>query len=84
MYTGVQWTGVLTPGQTQTWFTWGWNPARHVVWYVMPQTPKVGAHELNWTVQVERGDPNGCTYWITVKNLTGVAVTFEGRYAVLN
>ena len=84
MYTGVQWTGTLAPGQTQTWFTWGWNPAKHVVWHVMPQTPKLGAPELNWTVQVERGDPNGCTYWITVKNLTGVAVTFEGRYAVLN
>jgi hypothetical protein len=84
MYTGVQWTGTLTPGQTQTWFTWGWNPAKHVVWYVMPQTPKLGAPELNWTVQVERGDPNGCTYWITVKNLTSVTVVFEGRYAVLN
>jgi chitodextrinase len=47
MYTGVQWTGTLAAGQTQTWFTWGWNPAKHVVWHVMPQTPKLGAPELN-------------------------------------
>jgi hypothetical protein len=84
VYTGVQFTGTVASGQSHTWFTWGWNPAKHVVWYVMPRTPKVGAPELNWTVQVERGDPNGTTYWITVKNLTTISVEFEGRYAVLN
>ena len=84
MYTGVQFTGTLAAGQTHRWFTWGWNPAKHIVWYVMPTTPKVGAPELNWTVEVERASATGTTYWITVKNLTTVSVTFEGRYAVLN
>jgi hypothetical protein len=50
----------------------------------MPTTPRTGAPELNWTVEVERADANACTYWITVRNLTPVPVTFEGRYAVLN
>ena len=43
MQTGVQFTGTLQPNQTHSWFSWGWNPALHVVWYVMPTTPKSGA-----------------------------------------
>ncbi|HSI81487.1 MAG TPA: hypothetical protein VK919_12645 [Solirubrobacterales bacterium] len=84
MYTGVQFTGTLTAGQSRRWFTWGWTASKHVVWYMMPTTPRSGAPELNWTVEVERADANACTYWLTVKNLTPVSVTFEGRYAVLN
>ena len=36
MNTGVQFTGTLTANQTQRWFTFNWNPAWHVVWYMMP------------------------------------------------
>jgi hypothetical protein len=84
MHTGVQWTGSLNPGQTQKWFTFNWPASWHVVWYIVPTTPKNGAPELDWDVEVERASSTMCTYWITVKNLTNVAVTFEGRYAVLN
>lgn len=84
MYTGVQWTGTLGPGASNRWFTWGWNAGSHIVWYMMPTTPRNGAPEINWTVEVERADANACTYWITVRNLTPATVTFEGRYAVLN
>jgi len=55
-----------------------------VVWYVVPRTVRNGAPELDWDVEVERASADKATYWITVKNLTNVAVTFEGRYAVLN
>jgi hypothetical protein len=54
------------------------------VWYVVPVTPRNGAPELDWDVSVERADATNCTYWINVKNLTNVAVSFEGRYAILN
>lgn len=84
MYTGVQFTGTLAAGQTHRWFTFGWDPSKHIVWYVMPTTPRNGAPSLNWTVEVERAAANGTTYWITVKNLTTVPISFEGRYAVLN
>ena len=84
MQTGTQFTGSLNPNQTQKWFTFGWPVAWHVVWYVMPTTPKPGAPELDWDVEVERASPTECTYWITVKNLSNVAVAFESRYAVLN
>lgn len=83
MYTGVQFTGTLPPNATQKWFTFGWNAANHVVWYMMPTTVKSGAPELNWTVGVERYNATQCTYWLTVTNLTNVTLTFEGRYAVL-
>ena len=84
MTTGLQFTGSLTANQTQKFFTWGWNPALHVVWYMMPVTPKSGAPELQWSVGVERANATQCTYWITVTNLTSVAITFEGRYAILS
>ena len=83
MQTGVQFTGALQPNQTNNWFTWGWNPALHVIWYVMPTTPKSGAPELEWTVRVERSNPTQTTHWIQVHNLTNMPVTFEGRYAIL-
>jgi hypothetical protein len=84
MSTGTQFTGTLTANQTRSWFTWGWNPAQHIVWYMMPTTPRSGAPELEWTVSVERSNATQCTYWISVKNLTGVTINFEGRYAIMN
>jgi hypothetical protein len=84
MYTGVQWTGTIGPNATARWFTFGWNVNSHVVWYLMPTSPQVGAPQLDWDVGVERASATQCTYWITVKNLTANTVTFEGRYAVLS
>ena len=84
MTTGVQFTGSLGPNQTQKWFTFNWPAQWHVVWYVMPSTVKNGAPELDWDVEVERASATNVTYWITVKNLTNVNVSFEGRYAILN
>lgn len=84
MWTGVQFTGTLGPNATQRWFTWGWSPAQHVTWYMMPTTPQPGGAELDWDVAVERSNATQCTYWLTVKNLTPVSVDFEGRYAVLS
>jgi hypothetical protein len=84
MWTNVQFTGTLGPGASNRWFTYGWPAAWHVVWYMMPTTPAPGAAELDWDVAVERADANSCTYWLTVKNLSGATVNFEGRYAVMN
>jgi hypothetical protein len=83
MQTGVQFTGTLQPNQTINYYTWGWNPALHVVWYVMPTTPRPGSPELEWTVRVERGNATQATHWISVHNLAAIPVTFEGRYAIL-
>ena len=84
MWTGVQWIGTIGPGATRLRFTWGWPANEHVVWYLMPTTPQPGAAQLDWDVAVERANAADCTYWITVKNLTGQTVTFEGRFAVLS
>jgi hypothetical protein len=84
MWTGVQWTGTVQPNTTHRWFTWGWAANLHVVWYMMPTSPRPGAPELDWEVAVERSNNAQCTYWITVRNLTNAAVSFEGRYAVLS
>ena len=84
MWTGVQFSGTVPAGATLRWFTFGWPSAWHVVWYLMPVTPQAGAPQLDWDVATERASPTQTTYWITVKNLTGAPVTFEGRYAVLS
>jgi hypothetical protein len=84
MWTNVQFTGTLGPGASNRWFTFNWPQAWHVVWYMMPTSPVPGAPELDWDVAVERADANNVTYWLTVKNLSGSTVNFEGRYAVLS
>jgi hypothetical protein len=84
MWTGTQFTGTLNSGATQRWFTHSWPVAWHVVWYMMPTSAQVGAPQLDWDIAVERANATQCTYWITVKNLTSNAVTFEGRYAVMS
>jgi photosystem II stability/assembly factor-like uncharacterized protein len=80
---GVQWNGTVDPNQTTRWFTFNWPATWHVIWTVMPTT--VGnAPQLTWSVQVERASAEFATYWITVQNLTGVAVDFEGRFEILS
>ena len=84
MITNVQFNGSLAPNASGRWFTFGWAANLHIVWHVMPTTPRLGAPELDWDVSVERANATQCTYWITVKNLTNATVAFEGRYAILN
>ncbi len=81
---GVQWQGSLTANQTQRWFTFGWPATWHVLWTIMPTTVAPGAPQVTWNVQVERADAERCTYWVTVTNLTGAPVSFEGRYCILS
>jgi hypothetical protein len=84
MRVGTQFTGALAANQTRRWFTHSWPADWHVVWHMMPVTPVPGAPEVEWEVEVERASATHVTYWLTVKNLTGTAVNFEGRYAVMN
>ena len=81
---GLQFNGSLAANQSQRWFTWGWPATWHMVWTVMPTTEQAGAAQLTWKVQVERAGPEQVTYWITVQNLTGNTVAFEGRYCILS
>jgi hypothetical protein len=80
---GVQFVGTLAPNQTQRWFTFNWPAQWHVLWSVVPITPKSGAAEIQHSVAVERANDRFVTYWITVTNLTNITVNFEGRYAVV-
>ena len=84
MRTGTQFTGNLAANASGRWFTFNWAATDHMVWTVMPTTPRSGNPELEWTVGVERATATTVTYWITVKNLTALPISFEGRFAVLN
>jgi hypothetical protein len=81
---GVQWTGTIPANATQNWFTFNWPATWHMLWTAMPITPRPGGPELWFDVRVERASVEFATYWIQVRNLTPVPVTFEGRYAILS
>jgi hypothetical protein len=84
MWTGKQFSGTLNAGGSGRWFTFGWPADWHVVWYMMPTSPQAGAPQLSWDVAVERANSTQCSYWLTVTNLTGNTVDFEGRFAVFS
>jgi hypothetical protein len=84
MRVGVQFTGTLTAGQTNRWFTFNWPQQWHVIWYVVPTTPVSGAPQIEWDVQVERASADNITYWITIRNISPSTVNIEARYAILN
>ncbi len=84
MRVGVQFTGTVPGGASIRWYTYNWPQAWHVVWYVVPVTPRAGAPQIEWEAQVERASADAITYWITVKNLTPDPVDVEARYAILN
>jgi hypothetical protein len=84
MTVGVQFTGSLAPNQTRRWFTFNWPQQWHVEWNVVSTSPKPGAPQLEWTVEVERASTPNITYWIDVHNLTADPVNFEARYAIMN
>ncbi len=83
MTTGVQFRGTMTANQTQRWFTFNWPALQHVLWEIVPTTPRSGAAQVDWDVAIERADATHVTYWITIKNLTSASLQFEARYAIL-
>ncbi len=84
MRTGVQFTGTIAARGSRRWFTFRWPQNWNVVWYVVPTSPKRGAPQIEWEVEVERETSQHITYWIKIKNLTSTPVNIEARYAVLN
>jgi hypothetical protein len=81
-WNGVQFRGHLNPHQTQRWFTFNWPACWHVAWMVVPTSPRVGAPQIRWRVQVERASSGHITYWIVITNLTDVGVDVEARYSI--
>jgi hypothetical protein len=82
-WVGVQFTGAIAAGQTQCWFTFNWPTHWHVIWSVVPTTPRPGAPQIKWRVQVERASDSYITYWICITNVSSASVDIEARYAVL-
>lgn len=83
LWVGVQFKGTIPAGQTYRWFTFNWPAHWHVIWTVVPTTPKSGAPQINWKVQVERASDKYITYWISITNISSSSVDIEARYAVL-
>ncbi len=82
-WTGVQFTGTVAANRTTCWFTFNWPAHWHVLWTVVPTTPRPGNPQVRWETKVERANDRFATYWICITNLTDQPVAIEGRYAVL-
>jgi hypothetical protein len=82
-WVGTQWTYTMGANQTIDFYTWGWPAAWHVLWTVMPTTPRAAGPQLRWKVQVERSEPCHLVYHIFVTNLSNAPLGIEGRYAIL-
>jgi hypothetical protein len=82
-WVGVQFTGSVPANQTRRWFTFNWPAHWHVLWTVVPTTPRPGAPQIKWQVQVERASDGFITYWISITNVSPAACNIEARYAVL-
>ena len=81
---GVQFTGQVAAGQTQTWFTHSWPDIWQVVWMVVPTSPiQDGNAQIEFKVQVDRQAFGLLKYFIQIKNLISQTVTVEARFCVL-
>ena len=85
MIFGTQFTGSVNAGQTHMWFTHSWNANWNVVWMAIPTAPAVdGGAQLEWNVRATRQAATLVKWFIQVRNVTNVPVTFQARYAILN
>jgi hypothetical protein len=82
-WVGVQFTGVVAANATRQWFTHSWPAHWHVVWTVVPTSPRPGGPQISTSVQVERASDQHVTYWISVTNHAPDPIDVEARYAVL-
>jgi hypothetical protein len=80
---GVQFTGAIPANSTRRWFTHSWPEHWHVLWNVVPMSPKPGGPQIDFNVQVERASDRYVTYWINITNLSNTEAQIEARYAVL-
>ena len=82
---GVQFTGSVPTSETRRWLTHSWNASWNVVWIMVPSGPPVdGEAQLEWKVQCTRQTPTLLKWFLEIKNVTNVPVSFEARYAILN
>ena len=54
MRVGVQFTGTVPANQSVRWFTFNWPQQWHVIWYVVPTTPRNGVRQIEWSVEIGR------------------------------
>lgn len=84
MSVGVQYRGPLNRREEAHLFSWGWPQDWHVIWHIVPISPRAGNPQIEWDVETERSSNDHVTYWVKVKNLTDFDMQFEMRYAILN
>src|SRR5580693_1566169 len=74
---GTQFTATLAPSETQTWFTWGWDPNDLIIWSIRPISSPAQVELDQLQVECEE---SGFTYWLTITNSGPWPATFEARY----
>jgi hypothetical protein len=76
---GTQFTSSVNVGQTRSYFTFGWPTDEIVYWSIHPTTAN---GRVDWTVDVQLGDNDRFTYFITVTNRGSTTTSFEAKYVI--
>jgi hypothetical protein len=83
MLLGVQFSGSLGAGASDTWFSEGWGDHWGTTFTVVPTSPVYDqGPQLEWDTRSEPGVPSTLTWFFTVRNLTQRPLDFEVRYAI--
>jgi subtilisin family serine protease len=82
-WVGVQFRGTIPAGATRRWFTYNWPAHWHVLWTVVPTSPRPGGPQIKFDVQVERASDQYITYWVSITNVSPEACDIEARYCVM-
>jgi hypothetical protein len=77
----TQFVGTLSPGQSQTYFTWGWPQNWFVQWSIRPTTD---GGEFSLDVLDVELEPSGITYHLTITNTSSQPASFEAKYAFVS
>ncbi|MEH2064238.1 MAG: hypothetical protein V7K50_18560 [Nostoc sp.] len=77
MAVATQFTGTLNPGETNSWFTFGWPLNWFMDWSVRP-TSLNGKVEIV-SLEVENSG-SAFTYYLTIKNTGAFPSSFEALY----
>ncbi|HEV2379766.1 MAG TPA: hypothetical protein VG206_08200 [Terriglobia bacterium] len=74
---GTQFAASLAPDQTQTWFTYGWDPNHFLIWSILPTNSPDQVRPERVHIAYEA---TGVTHFLTIANTGPWPASSEANY----
>lgn len=74
---GTQFAASLAPDQTQTWFTYGWDPNHFLIWSILPTNSPDQVRPERVQIAYEA---TGVTHFLTIANTGPWPASSEANY----